>query len=180
MDWPQLHAALNDLPPALLLVAVLFEAAGALVRRESLRAAGYWTLIAGVVGTGLAIGAGLMAEDVVQHSEAAHEVMERHETLAFVVLGIFAVMLLWRLVRRTMSRGETTAYVVLGVVGIGVLVATAHLGGRLVFEHGLGIRTARLSEIQQERQAAGTGEAHHHEEEEAGHEGTGAQAPPAN
>ena len=27
-DWPRLHAALNDLPAALLLVAVLFDLAG--------------------------------------------------------------------------------------------------------------------------------------------------------
>ena len=42
-DWPRLHAALNDLPAALLLVAVLFDLAGALTRRPSLRTAGFWT-----------------------------------------------------------------------------------------------------------------------------------------
>ena len=32
-DWPQLHAALNDLPTALLLTAVLFELIGVVVGR---------------------------------------------------------------------------------------------------------------------------------------------------
>ena len=45
-DWPRLHAALNDLPAALLLVAVLFDLAGA-TRRPALRVAGFWTLVVG-------------------------------------------------------------------------------------------------------------------------------------
>lgn len=174
MDWPRLHAALNDLPAALLLTAVLFEAAGALVKRDSLRAAGFWTLVAGVVGTGLAIVAGLEAEDVVEHSEQAHDLMERHETLAFVVLGIFGVMLVWRFFRRAMSRTETIAFVTAGVVGVAILIATAKLGGSLVFDHGLGIRTARLHAIVDER----AGEHHHHADGEEHHDSTGTAAEP--
>jgi uncharacterized membrane protein len=34
-DWPRLHAALNDLPAALLVVAVLFDLAAALARHPA-------------------------------------------------------------------------------------------------------------------------------------------------
>ena len=61
-DWPRLHAALNDLPAALLLVAVLFDLAGAATQRPALRTAGFWTLIAGAVGGALAVISGLQAE----------------------------------------------------------------------------------------------------------------------
>ena len=39
-DWPRLHAALNDLPAALLLVAVLFDILAAVTKRPSFRHGG--------------------------------------------------------------------------------------------------------------------------------------------
>ena len=46
-DWPRLHAALNDLPAALLIGAVLFDLLAAATRREGLRIASFWTLMLG-------------------------------------------------------------------------------------------------------------------------------------
>ena len=44
-DWPRLHAALNDLPAALLLVAVMFDILAAVTKRASFRTVGFWTTI---------------------------------------------------------------------------------------------------------------------------------------
>jgi len=46
-DWPRLHAALNDLPTALLVTAALFELLALATRREAFRQVSFWTLIAG-------------------------------------------------------------------------------------------------------------------------------------
>jgi len=160
-DWPRVHAAVNDLPPALLPISVLFDLLGIAFKRESLKAAAFWTLLAGVVGTGAAIVAGLMAEDVVQHSEQAHEIMETHETFAYIVLAIFGVLALWRIVRRGVwNEREQPIALAVGVIGIFVLLYTARLGGKLSFDHALGTPTARLQTIISER-AAG----HHHDED---------------
>ncbi len=106
-DWPRLHAALNDLPAALLLVAVIFDIMAALTKRPALRLAGYWMMIAGAVGGVLAVLSGLQAEDHIAHGEAVHEAMEKHETLALVTLGIFAVLAIWRILRENkMGSGE--------------------------------------------------------------------------
>jgi uncharacterized membrane protein len=99
-DAPRLHAALNDLPPALLPLSVLFDLLGIFFKRDSLKAAAFWTLVFGVLGTGAAIVAGLFAEDAVAHSDQAHAIMETHKTLAFIVLGIFGVLAIWRIMRR--------------------------------------------------------------------------------
>ena len=99
-DWPRLHAALNDLPAALLFVTVLFELAAWITKRESLRAAALWTLWAGVIGGWAAVVAGLQAEEVIDHGEAIHELMEPHETLALYTMGVFTVVLVHKLVRR--------------------------------------------------------------------------------
>src|SRR2546425_5135881 len=81
-DWPRFHAAVNDLPAALLFTTVLFDVAAGLTKRASLQAAALWTLWAGVVGGWVAVLAGLRAQDVIEHGEAIHDLMEMHETLA--------------------------------------------------------------------------------------------------
>jgi uncharacterized membrane protein len=157
-DWPRLHAALNDLPAALLLVAVLFDLLGAATRRPGFRQVGFWTLIVGALGAAAAVLSGLQAEESIDHGDAVHRVMETHELLAFVTLGIFAVLALWRVVRqKRMGTAERSLALAVSLGGVGVLIATAAYGGRLVFEHAAGIPTEVL---QAEIESRGGGHAH--------------------
>ncbi len=176
-DWPRLHAALNDLPAALLLVAVLFDLAGAVTRRPSLRTAGFWTLVAGAAGAVLAVVSGLQAEEHIAHGEAVHRVMETHEELALITLGVFVVLALWRIVReRRMGSTERAVVLAASLGGLGALFATAVYGGKLVFEHAAGIPTKVLQAEMHER-----AEGHHHHggEGEADEHGTDENAAPA-
>jgi len=151
-DAARIHAALNDLPPALLPMAVLFDLLGAFLKRDSLKAAGFWTLMAGVLGSGAAIVSGLLAEDATPHGAEAHAIMETHETLAFIVLGLFAILAIWRLVRRGVwNEKEQLVALTAGVIGVALIVVTASFGGRLVFEHGVGIQTPVLESAIQDR-----------------------------
>lgn len=162
-DWPRLHAALNDLPAALLLIAVLFELASLALRRPALRVAGFWTLVAGAIGGVLAVVSGLQAEEHIAHGEAVHQVMETHEELALITLGIFTVVALWRIFRESrMGSGERTAVLVLSLGGLVVLITTAVYGGKLVFDHAAGIPTPVLQAEMHERV-----EGHHHHDGEA-------------
>lgn len=157
-DWPRLHAALNDLPIALLLAAVLFDVLALATRREFFRQVSLWTLFLGALGGAAAVLSGLQAEEHISHGDAVHRVMETHELLGFVTLGVFGVLTLWRLVReRRMGSAERTVTVVLAIAGAGVLVATGSYGGRLVFEHAAGIPTDVLQREIQERSTD-----HHH------------------
>src|ERR687885_237164 len=98
-DWPRVHAALNDLPTALLLVALLFEIGALATRRDGLRVVSFWTLIVGAIGGAAAVISGLQAEDHIAHGEAVHQVMETHEKFALITLGVFGVLALWRILR---------------------------------------------------------------------------------
>jgi uncharacterized membrane protein len=177
-DWPRLHAALNDLPAALLLVAVVFEVLAAVTKRVSFRITGFWMLIAGAVGGVLAVLSGLQAEDHIAHGEAVHEIMETHEKLAFVTLAIFAVLAVWRIFRESrMGNGERNLALMVSIGGLAALVTTAVLGGKLVFEHAAGIPTEVLQTETVER-----AEGHHHhggegEEGAADHHGEDEAAP---
>src|SRR5947209_6033199 len=153
-DWPRFHAAVNDLPVALLLVTVLFDLAAWRTKRSSLEAAARWTLWAGVAGGWVAVLAGLEAEDVIEHGEAIHELMETHETLALVTMGIFTVVLAWRLLRRARLGGvEETALRLLSLAGLVCIVWTARIGGKLVFDHAAGIPAATMQTEMRDREA---------------------------
>jgi uncharacterized membrane protein len=153
-DAPRFHAMFNDFPPALLVVGVLFELAYLLTKRESLRSASYWSLIVGAVSTAVALVSGLRAEDAIQHGDAIHEIMQAHERFAWITLGFFAVVALWRLLRESkMGRSERWAVVLIGVVGLGFLVATGREGGELAFDHGAGMSTAAMEEELKNRAA---------------------------
>src|SRR2546421_1935025 len=129
-DWPRFHAAVNDLPVALLLVTVLFDLAAWLTKRASLEAAARWTLWAGVLGGWVAVIAGLEAEDVIEHGEAIHELMETHETLALVTMGIFTVVLAWKLFRRArLTPPEEAGLRLLGVAGLVTVGWAGAIGG---------------------------------------------------
>jgi uncharacterized membrane protein len=167
-DWPRLHAALNDLPTALLLIALLFEVGALATRREGLRLVSFWTLIVGAIGGAAAVISGLQAENHIAHGEAVHEVMETHEQYALITLGIFAVLALWRIVReRRMGPAERSVVLVLTLVGVGILFVTANYGGRLVFDHAAAIPTKVLEEELHERS-----EGHLHAGEEESTAGT--------
>ena len=153
------HAVLNDLPAALLFVAVLFDLAAAALKRESLMWAAIWTLWAGVIGGWVAVIAGKLAESSIQHGEAIHEIMEKHESMALMTMGLFTIVLIWKMARRFQMPAQELALTrALSVVGILGLIWTGILGGRLVFEHAAGIPMQRLQAEIENREAG-----HQHE-----------------
>lgn len=172
-DAVRLHAALNDLPTALLAAAVLFELGSWLRKRESLAWASLWCLWAGVLGGWAAVVAGHLAEEDLDHGEATHEIMGRHELLGTIVMGLFTVLLIWKLWRRAgRSAAEEGTLRALGVVGLAGLLVVANLGGRLVFDHAAGVSSAEMIAELKDRKAlpamtdsaaaAPTGQGHTH------------------
>ena len=149
-DAPRWHAVLNDLPAALLTAAVLFDLAAAASKRESLIWAGIWTLWAGVIGGWAAVVAGKLAQGSIQHGEAIHEIMEKHENMALITMSLFTIVLIWKMARRFQMPAQELALTrALSIVGLVGLVWTGILGGRLMFEHAAGIPTGTLqTEIQ--------------------------------
>jgi len=161
------HAVLNDLPAALLVVAVLFDFAAAWTKRESLQWAAIWTLWTGVIGGWAAVIAGLIASSRIEHGEAIHEIMEKHENIALMTMGVFTVVLGWRMIRRfQMPTQELAITRMLSVVGLLGLVWTGVLGGQLVFDHAAGIPTQTIQAEIENREAGHQhepGEEHEHD-----------------
>ena len=144
-DAPRLHAVINDFPPALLVVGVLLELAYLFTKRESLRSASYWSLVIGAVTAAAALFSGLRAEDALEHGQSIHEIMQVHERFAWITLGFFGVVAVWRVLRESkMLRKERWVLALIGVVGLVPLTATGMEGGELVFDHAAGMSTEAM------------------------------------
>lgn len=167
----ELHAALNDLPVVLLIFSLFFEVAGNLTKRDSLRAAGFWTLVAGAGGALLALISGLRAEDTIEQGGSVQLILERHETLAITVTIVFGLLATWRVLRMSgMGSRERPAYMTALVFSSLLLFWTAHVGGTIVFRHGGGVPTDVLDAALAERAAGHSldpGDEHNYDNEPA-------------
>ena len=140
-DAPRWHALLNDFPAALLVVAVIFDLAAVVGKRESLKWAAIWTLWAGVIGGWAAVVAGELSKGAIEHGEAIHEIMEQHERQALVTMGIFTAVLVWKLYRRSaLPPVEQWVTRILSIIGVVGLVYAGAAGGKLAFEHAARVR----------------------------------------
>jgi uncharacterized membrane protein len=141
---PNFHPQFVHFPIALFSAGLLCDLLGSVLKRESLRNAGWWCQVLGMAGIAGAIVTGLHAESTVVHDEASHGIMETHERLAFAAAGIFALLFVWRSCKKTLLPKRPllwVIYFVVGAVALGVVFYTAHLGGRLVYEFGIGVAT---------------------------------------
>lgn len=138
-----LHPMLVHFPIALLITSVLFDAACTLFKRDSLREGALWLLALGFLGGIGSVLSGGMAEEVAEKAGVAKALIERHETWAYVTMGVFGVLLAVRLFLRNQFSARTLAvYLVIAAIGLGTLSVTGYFGGDLVYEHGAGVRQA--------------------------------------
>ena len=151
MDVP-LHPMLVHFPISLLFVSVLFDVASRVLTRDSLREGALWLLGLGLLSGVAGAIAGDMAEDAAEQTGIAESLIETHETLAQVTLGIMAFLLLYRLLlRNRFSAKAFVAYLVVAMLGLVAVSATGHTGGNLGYQPGAGVNTAQhaLPEIAQ-------------------------------
>ena len=138
------HPILVHFPIALLFASVLFDVASTALTRDSLREAAQWLLGLGLLGGIVAAIAGGQAEGAAEKAGVAEALIETHEALAYMTLGIMAVLFFSRLLlRNRFSRKALIAYFMMATVGLIAVSATGHTGGNLVYEHGAGVHMAQ-------------------------------------
>jgi uncharacterized membrane protein len=95
----------------------------------------------GTIGAGTAVWTGWQAADIAKHTFEIHQVMELHRKLGLATVILGALVLAWRLWRRDqLSRRARLVALAVLLAMTGTLGYGAHLGGRLVYEFGVGGR----------------------------------------
>ena len=151
-SWDALHPLVIHFPIALLLVVPFLIVPGALrppERGQTILYVALALMIAGTLGTFLAVATGEAAGQIAERTPQIDVVLEHHEQLAeatriaFSVLRVVfaAILLIPVILKKTPNRIVSTvlplAFLVLYGGGILLLTNTAHNGGRLVHEFGV-------------------------------------------
>jgi uncharacterized membrane protein len=128
-----LHAIMTDIPVGSWTAAVLFDAIGAVAKSEKMDTAADALVILGLAG---ALGASITGiNDWAEvKKEAPRRIGAVHALLNIGATAFFGASCYFR--RKNGSRGTARSLAVLGYV---VVSASAHLGGNLVYEHGIGV-----------------------------------------
>ncbi|MDP9039469.1 MAG: DUF2231 domain-containing protein [Acidobacteriota bacterium] len=130
-----LHAVLTDIPVGAWTVTVVFDLLAAATRRRSLDRVADGALKLGLVGAVLAAVAGAADWSEIEH-RAPRRIGAVHALLNIAATGAFAVSWIYRRKRRTRSDARLLALGAYAVTSV-----SAHLGGNLVYEHRVGVRT---------------------------------------
>ena len=134
-----LHPLVVHFPIALLLTGAGLELLAWIFKRPGLRTVALWNLSLGTLAAGAAVWTGLRAEDVAKHSFEIWQVLELHERLGISTLILGVMVVSWRLARRDQLSDRARFLTrVLMLAMVGTLICGAYLGGRLVYEFGVG------------------------------------------
>ena len=144
---PNLHPFLVHFPIGLLTTAVVLDVAAVVIpRRLTLRRLGMGFWFAGTVLLVVTYLTGREAAETVRTPGMAHALVNQHWTWAFYTTIYFVAAASGRVVLACLSRarGLTGRLVVasMSVVGLLLLIQTADRGGRLVYEHGVGVASS--------------------------------------
>jgi hypothetical protein len=81
---------------------------------------------------------GLVAQEEVNATGEAHDMLVTHRNLNLAMVGTAAAMAVWRSKHDEPGAG----YLALGLTGLAAMTYTAYLGGHMVYEHGVGVLDA--------------------------------------
>jgi len=136
-----LHPAIVHFPIALAMVALLFEVISRHRRLAGLAPAGSLLVVLAALGALAAYVTGRLAADEAVVPPDAAGILDTHEDLGIAVM-VGLVML--ALVRLALARGGRSSgvaawlYIGAFAVVVALVVRTGHLGGQMVFRHGVG------------------------------------------
>ena len=160
---PNLHPLIVHFPIALLAAAGVVDLADLLLRgREPVRNAATWLYVAGAATAVAAYFSGVEAGRAAALTPAGAELAATHADWAFRATWLFAFFASVRLAMSYAVRPGgwlVAASLVIAAVGLAALVQTVRHGSRLVFEHGVGVRSVAAARAAAEARPAAAGSA---------------------
>ena len=134
----QMHPALVHLPVALLPLALGADLLGRATGNQALLSFGQKAICVAAVGALGAVASGLIAGEEVNVEGDSRAMLITHRNLNFLATLAATGMAIWRATHRRPS----ALYLGVGAAGVGIVAYTAYLGGKLVYDIGVGVEPA--------------------------------------
>jgi uncharacterized membrane protein len=138
-----LHPVADHFTIGLLLVGILIDLVARLApSRISLRYTALTLMILGAISAGASYFTGDLEADRIfdAMSAPAKVVFHRHAMLGTYMAVVFAVLAIWRILIEAVGyfSGSHSIYLIAAVIAGGVLLYIGSLGGKMVYEYGVG------------------------------------------
>jgi uncharacterized membrane protein len=134
----EMHPAMVHFPIALLPLSLGADALGRITGDYALLEMGRRTMPLAAASAVTAAAFGLIAQEAVHAEGQAHDLLVTHRTLNAGLVGITAAMAVNRVRRHRPGLG----YLAIGLAALGAMGYSAYVGGRMSYEHGLGVKPA--------------------------------------
>src|SRR5215207_3644292 len=138
MRLQEVHPSLVHFPLTLLPLSIGADLIGRATGSETLRSLARATIPLAAVSATVAAVFGLVAQEEVNATGEAHDMLVTHRNLNLAMVGTAAAMATWRSKRDK----PTAGYLAIGLAGLAAMTYTAYLGGHMVYEHGVGVLDA--------------------------------------
>jgi uncharacterized membrane protein len=134
-----IHPLVVHFPIAFLVGAALFYFLSSIFRNQTFAIAAFLLLILGTLAAGAAVGTGLYAEEGVMVSRSVREhLLEPHETLMLVTLGLSIVLSIWALIAHPFPQKRRWIFLLLFLILLGIMTVGADYGARMVYDYNAG------------------------------------------
>ena len=139
-----LHPAIVHFAISLVIISVIFDFFGLILKKESLKNAGFWTLIVGafaVVGAFISgFGAEELVEKIIKGTES-YKRLEIHENVGKIVLVFVLILTAFRVFLTKKSDIRLMGlYLLAGFIIVAIVGLQGRIGGKLVYEYGIGVK----------------------------------------
>jgi len=134
-----IHPLVVHFPIAFLVGAALFYFLSWMFRNQTFAMTAFLLLILGTLAAGAAVGTGLYGEEGVMISRSVREhLLETHEEIMLVTLGVSIVLSAWALIARPFPIKKRLLFLFSLLVLLGVLTVGADYGARMVYDYNAG------------------------------------------
>jgi uncharacterized membrane protein len=134
----EVHPSIVHFPIALLPAAVAADLLGRATGSEALLEMGRVLMPVAAASAAVSAVTGLVAQEEVQAEGVAQDILVTHRNLNLSLVTLSTALAAWRL----RSARPSTGYLALALAGLGAMSYSAYLGGKMVYEHGVGVKPA--------------------------------------